>query len=210
MNAPREALSFAALRSTRVREEPCRAIVLHTTGGIGGPAQVYRTLRSRVSKGALHGLSIHYVIGAGGEVVQMAPHSFVCLHAGIANEWSIGIEIVCPLFPGASWEIERKRGVARATYRDRVRGRREVKLLDLTEAQTEATVLLVEHLSDTMRIPRRVPTDGGGLLRRPMTPQELASFAGTCGHFQVPTKAVKLDPGTRVLERLRERWGASG
>lgn len=202
-----EPLSFAHLRSTHPRRERCRAIVLHWTGGAGGPAQVYRTLRSRTGPRSPDGLSVHYVVSAHGEIVQMAPTSLVCLHAGIANEWSVGIEIVSPGIPkGASYEREKKGGVVRPVYEDRMRGaRRPLRMLDFTAAQTDAVMLLVESLCDTLGIARAVPIDDeGALLRREMAPTELAAFEGVLGHFHChPTK---LDPGTRLLERLRLRW----
>jgi N-acetyl-anhydromuramyl-L-alanine amidase AmpD len=209
VNAPiaiADALSFARLRSTHPRRERCRAIVLHWTGGMGGPEQVYRTLRSRVGPRTPDGLSVHYVISAHGEVVQMAPTSLVCLHAGVANEWSVGVEIVSPGLPmGAAYEREKKAGVQRAVYADRMRkARRPIKLLDFTTAQTDAVTLLVESLCDTLGIVRAVPTEGDELMRRQMTAAELGAFSGVMGHFHAhPTK---LDPGTALLERLRQRW----
>jgi N-acetyl-anhydromuramyl-L-alanine amidase AmpD len=207
MNAPVDVLSFAALRSTHVRTQPCRAIVLHWTGGSGGPAQVYRTLRSRIGPRTPDGLSVHYVVGSDGAIVQMAPHSFVCLHAGVANEWSVGIEVVSPGFPmGAAHERERKAGVQRPTYADRIRkARRPIRMLDFTAAQADAVTLLVETLCDTLRVARAVPLDSdGSLLRRQMTAAELAEFHGVMGHFHCHPS--KLDPGTAPLERLRVRW----
>jgi N-acetyl-anhydromuramyl-L-alanine amidase AmpD len=200
--------SFAGLRSTRPRTERIRKVVIHCTGGIRSPGGVYETLRNRKGPRTPDGLSVHYVEAVDGEMVQMAPHSLVCLHAGEANPDSVGIEVINPLLPGRVADMERKRGVHRATYRDRVRGRREVTLLDLTSAQTDALLLHVEWLCDVLRIPRRVPTEAdGSLMRREMTRAELDAFEGVCGHFQVPTSpTVKLDPGTRPLELLRQRW----
>lgn len=198
-------LSFAQLRSTRPRTEPCRAVCLHWTGGAGNPAAVYRTLRDRRGPRTPDGLSVHYVVGSDGEVVQMAPHNLVCLHAGVANEWSVGIEVVSPGFArGPAYERERKAGVQRRVYHDRIRTR-TIAMLDQTEAQNAAATLLVESLCDLLSIPRRVPTDAdGSLLRRQMTGPELASFAGVMGHFQCHRS--KCDPGTRPLERLMRRW----
>jgi N-acetyl-anhydromuramyl-L-alanine amidase AmpD len=198
-------LSFAHLRSTRPRTQPCRGIVLHWTGGAGGPAQVYRTLRSRVGPRTPDGLSIHYVVSAHGEVVQMAPHDLVCLHAGVANEWTVGVEIVSPGLPTRAWDRERRGGVERAIYTDRVRGRRAVRMLDFTAAQDAAVTLLVESLCDALGIRRAVPLGAdGSLLRRQMTAGELGAFSGVLGHYHCHPS--KLDPGTAILERLRARW----
>lgn len=204
------ALSFAHLRSTHPRTQPVRAVVIHWTGGAGGPAAVYRTLRTRVGPRTPDGLSVHYVVGADGEVVQMAPHDLVCLHAGPANEWSVGIEVVSPGLPtGAAWERERKLGIRREVYRDKLKTSRRdgIAMLDFTDAQTAALVPLVEQICDVLRIPRAVPVDGAGeLLRREMSAQELARFSGVLGHYHC--HATKLDPGSRLLDRLRARWAA--
>ena len=204
-----EGLSFAGLRSTRPRKEAVRAVVLHWTGGMGGPAAVYRTLRTRVGPRTPDGLSIHYVIAADGEVVQMAPHGLVCLHAGIANEWSIGVEIVSPGIPkGTAYEKERKAGVRREAYPALMRkARRPISLLDFTEAQTKSVVLLCETLCDTLGVRRAVPEEDGALQRTEMSPSQLAAFGGVMGHFHCHPS--KLDPGTRILERLRERWATA-
>lgn len=204
--------SFAGLRSTRPRTQPVRGIVLHWTGGLRDPEGVYETLRARTSRGAPDGLSVHYVVGVDGRTVQMAPHELVCLHAGPANDRSVGIEVCSPGLPG--WPmgnplsiIERKRGVHRELYRDRIR-RRRVDMLDYTAAQIDAVTLLVETLCDALNVPRRVPLDARGeLLRTTMTAAELASFRGLMGHYHChPTK---LDPGTRPLERFRVRWATA-
>lgn len=199
-----DSLRFEGLRSVRKRREPLRAIVLHWTGGIGDPAQVYRTLRSRVTPNAPEGLSIHYVVGSDGLVVQMASENLVCLHAGLANEWSIGIEVVCPGFPGTLQAKEAARGVHRDLYRDSLRGR-WVRMLDYTARQQEAVVVLVEALCDAFSIPKRVPCEkDGSLARRKLTSPELANFSGVLGHYHAHDQ--KMDPGTRPLERLRVRW----
>jgi N-acetyl-anhydromuramyl-L-alanine amidase AmpD len=191
--------SFAHTPFVRARLEPVRAVVIHTTGGIRPPRGVYDTLRQR-------GLSVHYIVGSDGEVLQTAPHSLVCLHAGKANPWTVGIELVSPLLAASKpARVERERGVRRRVYRDRVRGRRAVDLVALTDAQMDATLLLVETLCDQLRLPRVVPVEAdGSLMRREMAPEELGAFRGVMGH--VHCHAVKIDPGTDVMEALRQRW----
>jgi hypothetical protein len=194
--------SFASLPSTRPRTKRIRKIVVHTTGGIRPPEGVFETLEAR-------GCSAHYIQGADGVLYQTAPHDLVCTHAGEANEDSVGIECCSPLYPGANWAKEKERGVKRDIYRDSVRGTKLVSLLDLTTAQTASLLVHVEHLCDLLKVPRRVPLERDGtLLRRAMSKDELEDFEGVLGHFQVPTKVVKLDPGTRFLDRLRARWRA--
>lgn len=198
-------LSFAGLRSTSPRTAHIKAIVLHTTGGIRPPAGVYETLRATKGRRTPDGLSVHWVVGIDGERVQMAPHDLVCLHASGVNEWTVGVELVSPLLATTSIAAaERNRGVRRETYVDRVRGRKPLKLLDLTEAQTASALVLVELLCDVLHVPRALPMDGDALMRRRMTDGELATFEGVMGHYHC--HPVKLDPGTRILDRLRERW----
>jgi N-acetyl-anhydromuramyl-L-alanine amidase AmpD len=207
-HSPLDDLSFAGLRSTRPRVGRVRKIVIHTSGGIRPIAGLYETLRSRTGPKTPDGLSAHYLGGVDGAIVQTAPHNLVCLHAGKANDDSVGLEFVCPLYDGKTAAKERARGVRRGIYRDAPRGGKVVRLVDLTPEQTAAMIELVEQLCDLLRIPRRVPLDAKGLLlRRAMTEAELDAYEGVLGHFHVPTApVVKLDPGTRPLDRLRHRW----
>lgn len=199
-------LSFAGLRSTRPRTEKARAVVIHWTGGVRDHRGVYETLRARKRPSTPDGLSIHFVVDPDGGVVQLAPLSLVCLHAGEANDWSVGVEVVCPGLAGSSQAfLERQRGVQREVYEDRVRGRRSVRMAAFTEAQSDAVTELCEHLCAKLGIARAVPTEAdGSLVRRQMTAVELAAFSGVLGHYHCHPS--KLDPGTRPLERLRVRW----
>lgn len=71
----------------RRRKAPARAVCWHWTGGSRGVEGVASTLRQR-------GLSIHFVVEPSGRVVQCADLDTVTFHAGAANEWTIGVEIV--------------------------------------------------------------------------------------------------------------------
>lgn len=73
---------------TRKRKAPPRAFVYHWTGGTRDARGVCETLRAR-------SLSIHYVIDPDGRIVQCCdPVTTVAYHAGAANAWTIGCEIV--------------------------------------------------------------------------------------------------------------------
>jgi N-acetylmuramoyl-L-alanine amidase len=203
-------LRFDQLGSTRPRTEPIRGIVLHWTGGIRNPAGLFQTLRARKSPRAPHGLSVHYCIGVDGQVVQMCSHDLVCLHASGVNPWTVGIEIVNPAYPrilrkpNPVFELERRKGVKRTVYIDRIR-RRDVTMLSFTPEQDWSATLLVEHLCSTLRLPRQVPTNpDGSLMRRQMTEEELASYRGVLGHYHC--HLTKNDPGTMLLDSLRQRW----
>jgi N-acetyl-anhydromuramyl-L-alanine amidase AmpD len=180
--------------------KPPDLAVLHWTGGIRPPQGVAQTLLARR-------LSVHFVVGADGEVVQFASLDRRCAHAGGVNDRSIGIEVVSPGYPGDLREREWQRSgrtIQRAAYVSEWRGQRR-KVLDYTEAQTASVVELVERLCDELRIPRAVPTESdGALLQRTLTTAELAAFSGVIGHCHA--HRTKRDPGSLPLERLRVRW----
>ena len=198
-------LRFDHLRSAKPRTKPCRLIVLHWTGGVGGGPQVYRTLRARTGPRTPDGLSIHYVIDAYGTDYRMCSTDLYCLHAGSVNDVSVGIEIVSPGVPGAAAALERKRGVNRPLVTEPLRRRKNFTYLDFTAAQYDAVTLRVELLCDLLGIPRRVPeNDAGQLVRTQLTVDELEKFSGVIGHYHChPTKT---DPGPKILEHLRLRW----
>lgn len=204
--------SFEGLRSVRPRTEPPRAVVLHWTGGPDrGPGAtrdaqgVFHTLRSTVGRRTPDGISVHYVTEAEGITVRMAPEELVCLHAGDVNDWTIGWEVISPGYPGTAAEgAERKRGVVRRSYMDRIRSRR-VSMLDYTDAQYDALFPILEDILARWNIPRLVPMADGDLLQRQMSDAELATFRGVMGHFHCHHE--KNDPGTMPFRRLMERWG---
>lgn len=200
-------LTFVGLRSTRPRKVPIRRIVLHWTGGQGDAAQLFRVLRKTIGPRTPDGLSVHYGVQSDGLLTQYAPDSLVCLHAGEVNDDSIGFEVTCPGYPGSASRAEAKRGIVRTEYVDRIRGRR-IRMLDYTAAQMATVTREVERLCAHHGIPRRVPTEAdGSLMRRQMTPRELAAYAGILGHYHCHDE--KNDPGTAPLEALRLRWLAA-
>lgn len=202
-------LRFDHLRSTRPRRQKVRAIVLHWTGGIGGAAQVYRTLRARTGPRTPDGLSVHHVIEADGTDVQMCSYDLTCLHAGFANEWSVGIEVVCPGMPGAAAALERKRGINRPLVTEPLRRRKGFSYLDFTPAQYDAVTRRVEQLCDLLGIPRRVlEDDRGELVRTDLNEVELKEFGGVLGHYQC--HPAKSDPGPKVLKHLQTLWSPAG
>ena len=73
--------------------------------------------------------------------------------------------------------------------------------------QVQAVVLLVEALVQELPdVERALPLENDGSLRtRRFTRKEARSFSGVLGHLHVPG-STKLDPGTRVLELLRQRF----
>jgi hypothetical protein len=73
---------------TRARKAPPRAFCWHWTGGTRDAKGVCETLRAR-------SLSVHYIIDPDGRTVLCVdPVTTVAYHAGDANAWTIGCEIV--------------------------------------------------------------------------------------------------------------------
>lgn len=196
--------TFVGLASTRARRDPIRAIVLHHTGGQGGLDQLFRTLRTRTGPRSKDGLSVHYGVAPNGEMREWAPPELVCLHAGPANEWSIGFEVCSPGFPGKVRNQEKAKGIERVEYQDRLNGRR-VKFVDYTVEQYAALLPKIDALCAKYDIPRKVPTEAdGSLMKRVMTNRELGMFRGVMAHYHITDG--KADPGTQPLIRLMERW----
>lgn len=203
-------LRFDHLPWTHERSAPLSLVVLHWTGGRSNAAKVYDALKKRR-------LSIHYVVNTDGSVVQMCSESLVCQHVktwqGVSvNERSVGIEVVGPGFPtvlqkgtleripNQVWEAEKKAGVKRLVYRDKIKGA-TASHLDYTEAQHEAVRLLVGEICERQRIPYDVPRDAHGNLRTDaLSKAELLAYRGVLGHYHVSTS--KRDPGTEPLRRL--------
>ena len=198
--------TFVGLRSVRPRIEPIRAVLLHWTGGNGGLERLFAVLRGTVGRKTPDGLSVHYGVDAAGFHEQWVPEDQVALHAGLANEWTVGFEVTCPGFPGKAWNVERNRGVVRSEYTDRLHGRR-VAMLGYTEAQYAKLRVLVREVCTRHGLPFDYPREAdGSLMRRCMTPAEWGSFRGVLGHYHVspkrPGKGQKCDPGTEPFERL--------
>lgn len=172
----------------RRRKSPPRAVVWHWTAGERAAEGVCSTLRSRK-------LSIHYVIDADGRIVECAdPATTVAYHAGTANEWTVGVEIV-------------SRGVQAALParpREPVSVRvhnRPVAALNFTVAQYLSIQSLAEQLSHDLGIPRVC----AGYEPTVMPLGEQKAFAGHLEHAHL--SAGKVDSGGLVMRFLRERWG---
>lgn len=174
----------------RARTEPVRAVVLHHTGGERDAAGVCRTLRRKR-------LSIHYVVDYDGTVTQHADHDVVTMHAGAANGWTIGIEVVnraAPLWPA----FRERRQRPRLAYQDTVHGRRRT-MLRFTAPQVDACRLLCARLCAEYGLPLDVPRSvyTGELITDALPPSVLSWYRGILGHFHVTRK--KWDPVPHLL-----------
>lgn len=178
-------------RNTRSQDQVTRACI-HWTGGTGKAERVARTLASRA-------LSVHYVVDPDGRIVQTAEHGTRCAHAGIANDGSIGIEVVSRGYP------------TRATdeYDVYTIGDRRVRCLRWPLEQMHSVLWLVEALCGELGIPRVVPGEDGevSLTRRP-GPLGWVRLRGVIGHLHV--HASKDDPGGAIFHELAQEGFALG
>ena len=198
--------TFVGLRSVKERQEPIRAVLIHWTAGSGSLERLFNVLRTNVGPKTPDGLSVHYGIEADGDHESWVPEELQALHAGIANPWTVGIEVSNPGFPGKAWTAEQKRGVVRTAYTDRLHGRR-VSMLGFTDEQYEKLEWLVRDICKRHGLPYDYPREAdGSLMKRCMTPAEWRVFRGVCGHYHVspkrPGHGQKCDPGTEPFERL--------
>lgn len=172
-------------RNTRMQDAVSR-IVVHWTGGTGGAERVGKTLAKRA-------LSIHYVVEPSGRIVQLAEHGTRCAHAGIANDESIGIEVVSRGYPTRTTD----------EHDVHVIGGRRVRCLRWPAEQMHSAVWLIEALCGELGIPRAIPGEGGEVaLTRRAGPLGWVRLAGVIGHLHV--HSAKDDPGGAVFHELHE------
>lgn len=165
-----------------------RAICWHWTGGQGLAPQVFRTLRER-------GLSVHFCIDPDGAVMQYADASLRCSHAGLANGFTIGVEMTSP---GTRTGVVD--GFNRQHIDDTIHGRR-VRYQAFTAPQITAARALARSLSLAYGLPLDVPRNADdSVISRVLTKDERESFRGHAGHFHFSPE--KNDPGPRFLDSL--------
>lgn len=91
-----DAHSFVAarhfLRWSHSEDRQVDKIVIHITAGQDSYERTVRFFQQPTRHGEPIKVSAHYVIGQGGEVVQMVRHNDIAYHACSANKSSIGIE----------------------------------------------------------------------------------------------------------------------
>lgn len=176
--------------------------VWHWTGGEGDPIVVAETLRRRK-------LGVEFAIARDGALYQFCDPCVVdTADAGILNSRSVGVEIVNYGYAGG-WTFDPVRAVRvplvpklgkdRETYEDAIHGK-TVRHADFYAVQNATAMALAQVLSDVLPIPRVVPLDAAGFIRRALTPAELSGFKGHLGHYHITT--AKRDPGTRLIERI--------
>ncbi len=156
-------------------------LVGHWTGGEGGADRVHRVLVQR-------GLSVQFVGELDGTLVQMAPVTGRCAHAGRAGNVGIGVEMVSQGFPS-------KDGTSPRPFdRVTVHGA-PVRAVRFTEAQIRSWVALAEWCAATFGWPRQVPRE-----LRVLSPAELSRFRGALEHLHLSRR--KADAGGHLVGAL--------
>ncbi len=180
--------------AVRPRVEPVRVVVLHHTAAENPHTTVIHTLKSRTSGGAPEGLSVHFIIDRAGVVHQTADLSLVTLHAGRANPFSVGIEIV------SRGQGTAAPGKPREAYRALVRGR-YVRYLKFYSEQLKAAKLLTRALCQHYGIPYEVPRDFNGKVSTAvLSLEQMATYHGVLGHLHITNS--KVDPSIHLLEEI--------
>lgn len=178
-------LSFA----TEGPRTETRAVALHWTGGEGDGRQVHRVLRER------H-LSVQFCIEHDGTIYQYTDANARCMHAGLANGWSVGIEISNRANgqPHAKW--------TRSTYLEEVHDK-TFRCSRFYAEQIEASIALTKALCRAYGLPFDVPRDSAGeLVTTTLGTRELAAYRGVLGHYHVTRR--KVDPGTELLRAIAQ------
>lgn len=180
------------------------------------------------------GLSVHFMLDLDGTIYQTLDVAESALHAGNANNASVGIEIAhIGAYPDATvpdrWYQPDETGrlrvvlppdwgdggirtpgfIARPARPGLITGRihgRELVQYDFTDAQYEALARLAAALSHALpRIRLEAPRDAEGSIHPTvLSPEELAAFGGLLGHWHLTRN--KIDPGPAFdWERLLQR-----
>ena len=168
--------------------EPPPWLVGHWTGGERGPSAIYRVLRGR-------GLSVHWTMSLDGDLVEHAPLTARCAHAGSVGNRGLGIEI-------ASCGLPRKDGTSPRPFDVVEIHGRPVRAVRFTDAQLTRWVELAEWCAATYGWPRQVPD-----CLRQLTPREVARWRGVLEHLHLSRR--KVDAGGHLTRALvRAGWKA--
>lgn len=172
------------------RRTETRAVVQHWTGGEGDARQVFRTLRTRKPVP----LSAHFFVDAAGVIWQFSDADDRCLHAGIANGWSVGIE-----YQNRGNANAEERGVRREVIVERIHGH-EAKRTTMLVEQTASGIALTDALLRAYGLPWAVPMDGADVASTFLPRAALDSWRGILGHLHLTDR--KVDPGLTLLRAL--------
>jgi len=174
---------------TKPRTMPVRSVVLHHTKAESPPARVFRNLCAR-------GLSVQFMIGHDGDVWQFADaRDTVCWHAGHANAFSVGVEIVSK---GCGTPDPNH---AREMYLDQLNGKMR-QFLRFSQLQVLAAHDLSKLLCELHSIPFAVVGEPGHEAHRyTMSRHDYTNFRGVLGHYHISPS--KRDPSPHILDEIK-------
>jgi hypothetical protein len=180
-----------------------RQIVAHWTGAENAPSAMYFNMLNRTVNGKRTPLSIHFCVDQQGQIYQMADTETRCVHAGRANEASIGIEFI----GRGNATLNPAKGIRRERVVETIHGQR-VKYDELLPAQIESGVKLIEALCGLYALPLRVPETLEGRVRADtLSDEQFGLFKGVIGHLHV--EDGKVDCGLALLRAVQTRGRAA-
>jgi N-acetyl-anhydromuramyl-L-alanine amidase AmpD len=184
-----------------------RAVCCHWTGGENPAAMVRRNmLATRNDAGEPAPTSVHFIVEPQGMVYQCADADARMSHARAhnANDWTVGIEVVCR---GDYFAAPLRDGISRPRCSDVIQGRRCI-YDSFTDDQMAVVVPLVEALCTAYRLPMRVPMRGDVPIATELSPLDLAKWRGVLGHVHLEQR--KRDPGVHVLRAIAAHGATLG
>lgn len=174
--------------SSRRRTQDIKQVVLHYDVAFNAESTL-SVLRNR-------GLSYNFLVDGNKEATIYQTHNptlEVCFHAGIVNNYSIGICMNNPASPKYQDQDAQRRGRKREVKEDVIHGRNEL-LLSFFDEQIEATRLLVKKITEVLDIPFKVPfnssDDEGKIIKT--TLDDIQDYEGILGHYHI--SKTKKDP----------------
>lgn len=190
-------LSFPGLKPRKRTDLVCA----HWTGAENPAEVMFANLRRK-------GFSVHFFIGANGDVWQFNDCNALAAHAKGMNDRAVGIEI-----QNRADGVRSRAGVDRALAKEVIHGREFVYTM-FTTAQVHSTLAVIAAVCEAYALPMVVPmepakdvrADGTGervmrVIPRELTESEFQAFRGVVGHFH-RTNVGKQDPGLALLRAV--------
>lgn len=199
-DASRE-LTFENLR--RRRQGPPNKLVIHWTAAEGSAQQVFRTLNKR-------GLSVDFIVDWDGKLYccnEDLPNRLTS-HAGPANTSSVGVEVVnYGTRPAAKQVPQHKVAQKYRPLTVQTLHGRKFYVGDFWPEQFNTLRRLCWGAEYYLGIPSVFPTkEGTNRIEDKVI--DWRSHEGVLGHFHISPR--KLDPGTKVLQDLRDSLATGG
>lgn len=196
-------MSFPGLRPRKRTD----LVVTHWTGAENPAATMFGSLRRK-------GFSVHFFIGAAGDVWQFNDCDAFAAHAKGMNDRSVGIEI-----QNRADGVADRHGIKRALAKEVIHGREFVYTM-FTPEQVHSALSVVASVCEAYGLPMQVPmepvkrakkadeikADGSAqhimrVIPRQLTDAEFKSFRGVVGHFH-KTDVSKQDAGLALLRAV--------